>query len=265
MVGEPAHILIVDDEEAVRFSLRKALAHENVVISEARSGEEAVELLSQASFALVLTDIRMGRVDGLDLLATIRDYWPDTVVILLTGYASVASAVQALRRDAHDYLIKPVSIAQVRSSIRDGLAKYREICHRREVLATLREGVLELTGEEGPQRARSGQESEPQWLRAGDLAIDRSRRVVTVAEMPVGLTPTEFRVLLCLLDRRDRVMSYQELVRQVYGYSCSADEAKQLIMPHVSNLRQKLRTAPGSSNLIENVRGVGYVFSSPDR
>jgi DNA-binding response OmpR family regulator len=263
-MDEPAHILIVDDEEAVRFSLRKALAHEDVVISEARSGEEAVELLSQASFALVLTDIRMGRVDGLDLLATIRERWPETVVILLTGYASVASAVEALRRDAYDYLTKPVSIAQVRSTIREGLAKHREMCRRRDVLATLREGVLELAEEQGARPPWSEKESEPQRLRAGDLTIDQSRHVATVAGTPVDLTPTEFRVLLCLLDRRDRVIGYQELVRQVYGHSCTTDEAKQLIMPHISHLRQKLRAASCNSDLIENVRGVGYVLSSPD-
>ncbi len=261
-MGEPAHILIVDDEEAVRFSLRKALAHEDVLISEARSGEEAVELLSQAPFALVLTDIRMGRVDGLGLLATIRERWPETVVILLTGYASVASAVEALRRDAYDYLTKPVSIAQVRSTIREGLAKHREMCRRRDVLATLREGVLELA--EGARHPRSKRESEPQRLRAGHLTVDPSRHVASVAGTPVDLTPTEFRVLLCLLDRRDRVIGYQELVRQVYGHSCTTDEAKQLIMPHISNLRQKLRAASCSPDLIENVRGVGYVLSSPD-
>lgn len=264
-MSDCARILIVDDEESVRFSLRRALAQEDVVMSEARSGEEAVELLSQASFDLVLTDIRMERVDGLDLLATIRDRWPDTVVILLTGYASVASAVQALRRGAHDYLVKPVSIAEVRSSVQNGLTRHREMQHRQEVLATLREGVLELAGEPRAERTLSEQESEPRWLRAGDLVIDRSRHVVEIAGARVDLTPTEFQVLLCLTKRQGRVIGYQALVRQVYGYRCGTEEAKQLIMPHISNLRQKLPVAPDNPELIENVRGVGYLLSSPGR
>jgi DNA-binding NtrC family response regulator len=114
-----ARILIVDDEEPVRVSLRKALAQQNVIIEEAGSGESALHILSQSSFDLVLTDIRMGEMSGVDLLAEIRELWPDVVVILLTGYASLESAIQALRRGAHDYLLKPASIHEVRSSVRE--------------------------------------------------------------------------------------------------------------------------------------------------
>lgn len=259
-VGKLTDILIVDDEEAIRRSLRKALAYEDVTIQEARSGEEALQLLSQTTFSLVLTDIRMGQVDGLDLLAEIRERWPDTVVVLLTGYASVESAVQALRRGAHDYLIKPVSIEDVRASIRRGLAKHKNARHRQQVLTALKVGILELSeGGEAPG-SPPAEEAEPRWLRVGDLAVDRAQHAVTLAGAPVPLTPTEYQVLVCLLEQRGRAVRYQELVKRVYGYTCSPHEAKLLIMPHVSNLRQKLHPELDSPDRIENVRGVGYIL-----
>lgn len=264
MIDRPDPILIVDDEEAVRFSLRRALAREDVVISEAKSGEEAIKLLSHASFALVLTDIRMSPVDGLDLLETIAEHWPETPVIMLTGYASVPSAVRALRHGAHDYLIKPVSIAEVRTCVRRGLSKHQEMSRRHDLLAGLREGVLELTGEPDVKEAKLPHQTKSQSLSSGDLVIVASRHQVTVAGKQVDLTPIEFRVLLCLVRRHGRVVHYAELARQVYGQSCSSEDAKQLIMPHISNVRGKLRAAAGRPGRIENVRGVGYILSGPE-
>lgn len=258
-----SNILLVDDEDTIRLSLRKALSHENVAIHEARSGGEALQLLSRTSFDLVLTDIRMEDLSGLDLLASIRDRFPDTVVILLTGYASVESAVQALRNGAYDYLIKPVSIDAVRASIREGLAKRMETRHRQEVLALLRESILELSEERTPN-LQSEDQTEPRWLRVGNLVVDIAKLVVTVAGSQITLTPTEYQVLTRLLDGRGRVLGYQELVRQVYGYECGFTEARKLIMPHVSNLRRKLFREPDTPNLIENVRGAGYTFLDPD-
>jgi DNA-binding response OmpR family regulator len=264
-----ARILIVDDEGAVRASLRKALSQGGIVIEEATSGEEALEMLSLSPFELVLTDIRMNEVSGLDLLATIKNQWPDTVVILLTGYASLDSAIQALRQGAHDYLIKPASIHEVRASVREGLDKCREAVRRRDLLTRLREDILELSRDQDEEAIPSqsielpGQMDEgpsSECVQVGDLTVDKARYLVAVAGTPVALTSTEFRLLVCLLDNRGHVVRYQELVENVHGYECDLFEARQLIIPHVSNLRRKLRTKSDETNLIENVRGIGYIF-----
>jgi len=264
MIHRPHHILIVDDDGPVRCSLRKALAQEDISISEASSGRQALGLLSHTSFALVLTDIRMSPVDGLDLLATVSERWPETVVILLTGYASVQSAVAALRRGAHDYLIKPVSIAEVRTCVRQGLIEHQERSRRHELLGALREGVLELMGEPGPQQAGAPRQTESQCLTSGNLVIAVSKHQVTVAGEQVEVTPTEFRVLLSLARRQGQVVRYGELARQVYGQSSGTEDAKQLLMPHISNVRRKLRSAGDQTGRIENIRGVGYVFSGAE-
>lgn len=264
-----ARVLIVDDESAVRASLHEALNQEDAIIEEAASGKEALDMLALSPFELVLTDIRMDEMSGLDLLAQIKNRWQDTVVILLTGYASLDSAIQALRQGAHDYLIKPVSIHELRASVREGLDKRQELVRRRDLVARLREDILELSGERAEEAnpsqatassAKAEQDPSSEWLRIGDLTVDRSRLVVAVAGTPVALTSTEFRLLMCLLDNRGSVVRYQDLVEKVQGYECDLLEARQLIIPHVSNLRRKLRAKSGEDDLIENVRGVGYVF-----
>ncbi len=255
-----ASILIVDDEQAVRRALRKALAHERPHLAEARSGEEALQLLARHPFDLVLTDIRMREVSGLDLLAEIKNRWPDTAVILLTGYASLESAIQALRQGAHDYLVKPASLHEVRASVREGLARRREALRRRGLLDQLREGILELSQGQPPVRTQPENPPGEQW-QVEDWIVDRMSRSVTVGGAPVELTAIEFQLFLCLLKQRGRVLSYQEAVRQVYGYECDRLEARQLIMSHVSHLRQKLRAGPDSPNPIKNVRGVGYILA----
>jgi DNA-binding response OmpR family regulator len=242
-----------------------------VVIEEAGSAESALHILSRYSFDLVLTDIRMGEISGLDLLAEIRKHWPDVVVILLTGYASLESAIQALRRGAHDYLLKPASIHEVRSSVREGLAKRHEALRRQELMANLREGILELSqgqGEgtsqrpspEAPGTQQNEGRSPPRRLQVGDLTVDRAEYLVAVAGIGIDLTPTEFRLLVYLLENRGRVVPYEELVQKVHGYECDPFEARQLIIPHVSNLRRKLRTTADSPDPIKNVRGVGYTL-----
>lgn len=263
-MDRPVRLLIVDDEEEIRLSLRKALAHEGLQIQDAQSAEEAMQVLSRAPCDLVLTDIRMGTVDGLDLLAEIKAHWPDVVVILLTGYASVESAVQALRRGAHDYLVKPVSIHDVRATIREALSKRRETLDRQTILNSLRMGILALSSAPSEPAPAQPRETEgPHRLQVGDLVVDRLKHTITVADEQVLLTPMEFCLLLYLLEHPERVVSYQELVQQLHGYTCDPLEAKRLIMPHVSHLRHKLRTRPDGPDLIENVRGIGYILSPP--
>lgn len=259
----PSRVLIVDDEQRVRFTLGMALAADDLVCDQAESSEQALELLTSQPYDLVLADIRMGPVSGLELLSEIRRRWPGIIVILLTGYASVDSAVQALRRGAHNYLTKPVAIEELRAAVREGLAARREALHQQQLLAVLREGILELSGENGLTEeppVENGDDS--RWQRVGDLVIDRMKYTVSADGKQIDLTPTEFRVLLCLAENQEQVCAYRDLARQVYGHTANTPDAKRLIMPHVSNLRRKLRRASSCSELIENVRGVGYTIGS---
>jgi DNA-binding response OmpR family regulator len=260
-MNSPARVLIVDDEQRVRFTLGMALAADDLICDQAEDSEEALQLLSSQPYDLVVADIRMGPFSGLDLLSEIRRRWPGIIVILLTGYASVDSAVQALRRGAHNYLTKPVSIEELRAAVRQGLAARHEALHQQQLLNILREGILELSGENGPEEESPAENIDgSRWYHVGDLVIDRMKYTVSADGRSIDLTPTEFRLLLCLAENQEQVCAYRDLARQVYGHTTSTPEAKRLIMPHISNLRNKLRRASSCSDLIENVRGVGYTI-----
>jgi len=137
-------ILIVDDEEGVRKSLALVLREEGYQTVTSSSGEEAVEILKQEVFDLVLTDLKMKEIDGLQVLdITIREN-PGTPVILITGYASIGSAIQAIRRGAYDYLVKPVEIEDLQMRVKRGIEKRKADLREKELQEELAKKNLAL-------------------------------------------------------------------------------------------------------------------------
>src|SRR5258708_32924676 len=136
-------ILVVDDENAIRTFLVRALENEGYVVQSARSGEEALQLLANTPFDLLLTDIRMEHMDGVALLEQVRGRFPSVVVILLTGYATVGSAIAALRQGAQNYLLKPVKNEEILAAVASGLQEQlRE--QRRDLLERVANQMTEI-------------------------------------------------------------------------------------------------------------------------
>ncbi len=269
---EDAYILVVDDEGAIRYSISKTLQRIGYQVHTAASGEEALEMMERQPYDVVLTDIRMPGLTGVDLLARIKQQAPDAVVILLTGYASLETAIESLRLGAHDYLVKPSSSQDIRNSVSKGLERARNMRHRRILLRAIRENVEELTGErvdeEGALEAAARQPASltpvvtpVTTMTIGPLTIYPGRYQISVGDHPIDLTPTEFDLLLYLAAHRGRVVPCSELVREVRGYTLEEHEAREVIRPHVSNLRRKLKSSGQNPNIIVNVRGIGYRLS----
>lgn len=273
--GEPAHILVVDDEGANRYSVSKTLQRVGYMVNEAANGEEALELIQKQHFDVVLTDIRMPGVDGVELLRRIKDEAPDAIVILMTGYASLGTAVEALRLGAHDYLIKPSSSQDIRQSVGHGVERSRNLKRRRNLLDAIRNDVFELT-QAAPEPVASGYDGmengdsrvreiipEPMnnSMQLGPLTVYPGAYQIAIGDQDIDLTPTEFDLLLYLAAHRGRVVPCHELVREVRGYAVDEAEAREVIRPHVSNLRRKLKSAEQDADLIVNVRGIGYRLS----
>jgi DNA-binding response OmpR family regulator len=266
--GEDAFILVVDDEGAIRYSISKTLQRVGYQVHTAASGEEALEMMQRQDYDVVLTDIRMPGLTGVELLAEIKEHAPDAVVILLTGYASLETAIESLRLGAHDYLVKPSSSQDIRQSVSQGLERARNMRHRRILLRAIRENVEELTGDAigeppGDSRAKQPVASTPvvtpvTTMTIGPLTIYPGRYQISVGDQPIDLTPTEFDLLLYLAAHRGRVVPCSELVREVRGYTLEEHEAREVIRPHVSNLRRKLKASGQNPNIIVNVRGIGY-------
>ena len=273
---ETAYVLVVDDEGANRYSVSKTLQRVGYVVSEAASGEEALELMKKQAFDVVLTDIRMPGLDGVELLRLIKEESPDIIVILMTAYASLGTAVEALRLGAHDYLIKPSSNQDIRQSVSRGVERAQNLKRRRALLDAIRSDVFELaradvevavpTDTNANMRDDMGYvdsmpEATSQSMQLGPLTVYPGRYQIAVGEKDIDLTPTEFDLLLYLAAHRGRVVPCHELVREVRGYAVDEAEAREVIRPHVSNLRRKLKSARKDADLIVNVRGIGYRLS----
>ncbi|NWG18574.1 MAG: response regulator transcription factor [Chloroflexi bacterium] len=275
--NETAHILVVDDEGAIRYSVSKTLQRVGYEVDEAATGEEALEMMAKREYDVVLTDIRMPGLTGVELLKRIKDISPDAIVILMTGYASLGTAVESLRLGAHDYLIKPSSSQDIRQSVSRGIERSRNLKRRRALLDAIRSNVFELThAPEEPATPSLSDDNEPLSAAAyeapiaepltnnmslGPLTIYPGRYQISVGDQPIDLTPTEFDLLLYLAAHRGRVVSCHELVREVRGYTVDEAEAREVIRPHVSNLRRKLKQTGQDADLIVNVRGIGYRLS----
>jgi DNA-binding response OmpR family regulator len=267
--GLSANILVVDDEGAIRYSIGKTLQRVGYQVSAAASAEEALTILGEQLFDVVLTDIRMPGLTGVELLTRIKERAPDSIVILMTGYASLGTAVEALRLGAHDYLIKPISSQDIRTSVQRGVERAYNMRRRRQLLETIQSNVKELTGGFEEARGRGGAvastaapvQAPVTTMQLGPLTIFPGRYQIQVGDKQLSLTPTEFDLLLYLAAHRGRVVPCYELVREVRGYTVDEGEAREVIRPHISNLRRKLEKAGQDPDLIVNVRGIGYRLS----
>ncbi len=248
---ETARILVIDDDPAIRLALKGLLTSDGYQVVTVESGEAGLELARESHFDLALIDLKLLGIGGIQVLAALRQIAPDTVAIILTAHASLETAVEAIHHGAHDYLFKPCTPAELRESVRAGLAKSRR------PLATVPPlSALVPDPSSGPSTATAAEPG--RFQRYGSLIIDTARHVVTVDGHLVDLSPTEFSLLAYLVKEAPRVVSSQELVQKVQGYESTPWEARDIIRFHIHRLRQKLAAESSDADLIVTVRGVGY-------
>ena len=261
-----ARILVVDDEEAIRFSLQRTLERDGHEVWTAEDGHQALHLVQHHVFDLILTDLKMEGINGVEVMRQAQAMTPNTAIIMLTGYATLESAIEALRHGVFDYLIKPCSSADIRAAVEKALSQRSRKLRRGQLLDQMTTTLAELRDETSPPTQPSTLSSVPSesksraTFRHGNLTVDRQRHQVTVEGQKVDLTPTEFELLAHLAKNADWVVSCSELVLAAHGYETSEDEARKVIRPHITNLRQKLGSVPGSRPYVLNVRGVGYTL-----
>jgi DNA-binding response OmpR family regulator len=238
-----SNILVVDDEPVARQSLTDILRLEGYAVNSVPNGQAAVEYVRTHPVELMIVDLRMPGMDGLEVVQVINQVSPETEVILLTAFGSTESAVQALRLRIHDYLLKPAPPSQVVNSVKKGLA-------RRDVRMKARGGNASMDVDDGVTEFT---------LKDGTY-IDLSRRLVQKEDQIEHLTPAEGRLLRVLIENPGRVYSHRELVLLVQGYDTSQREAPEILRPLVSRLRHKLEAFPSLSDRIVSVRGTGYLY-----
>ena len=238
-----SNILVVDDEPVARQSLSDIFRLEGYIVNAVPNGQAAVEYVRTHPVELMVVDLRMPGMDGLEVVQVVNQVSPETEVILLTAFGTTESAIQALRLRIHDYLLKPVPPAQVVNSVKKGLT-------RREARLKLRGGTASMDVDEGMAEFS---------LKDG-THIDLSRRQVRKKDQIIHLTPAEGRLLRVLIENPGKVYSHRELVLLVQGYDTSQREAPEILRPLVSRLRHKLDAFPALSDRIVSVRGTGYLY-----
>lgn len=255
-----AKILIVDDEKAVRESLRDILQLGDYEVSVTDRGETALEMLHQEEFDVVLLDLKMEGIDGVEVMYQAHRLYSSTKVIILTGHGSLESAIEAIRNGAEDYLLKPFKTEDIIESIERALAEKTERQKKELLIEQLSSSLEQLKDVEGittPELSRRRVVT-----LAEGIMVDLERREIWRGNTRIHLTPTEGKLLSIFLENRGRVMTHKEIVFLVQGFETTEWEAPEILRPMISRLRKKLAIFPGMDDWVSNVRGTGYVFDA---
>ncbi|MEA3351533.1 MAG: response regulator transcription factor [Chloroflexota bacterium] len=253
-------ILVVDDEKIIRVTVSKILEVEGYDVLTAENGTEALSILEEKDIDLILLDICMPDIDGIEVMQKAGKISPETEVVLLTGHGSLESAIDALRYKAHDYLLKPISSQEILSSVASALALQGEQKQKRILLGQLESSLQQLKDVEGVSELAKSQAriiSLPDGVQA-----DMARRELWRGNNKISLTPTEGKLMRVFVENWGRVMTHEELVFLVQGYEVAEWEAPEVLRPLISRLRRKLSEFPDGEKWISSIRGTGYVFDA---
>lgn len=256
------HILIIDDEASLRQTLARILQRAGYEVTTAATGKDGLSLVNEHPFDLLFLDIRMPDVSGLELLKTIHAKFPDLPVILFTAQPDLNSAVEALRRGAIDYLLKPLKPQAVIDRTQAILANKQKERRRREIqrqIETLQAELVALdhdkTSGQIPEQTLG---SDERFLRRGLLTLDMHTRRVTMNDRVINLPPTSFDYLLVLARHAPNIVDYQTLVSEAQGYETDTREAQELTKWHIHHIRQAIEPDKRNPVHVINVRGSGY-------
>lgn len=264
------HILVVDDDDNIRSKLAYLLHYAGYQVSQASSGEDALALLTTNHYDLVLTDIVMGAIDGIQVLQAARNHPHPPAIVLLTGHGTLATAITALREGASDYLLKPCPTDHLLSCIKRTLhthAQTKTIYEAAETflhLISKEQGGTQTSQEyirtDKPTDTYQHKKPTPEHgtLSIGELEIGSSRKKVYLSGQPIPLTPIEYKLLRYLADQAGKISHSRDIVRVTHNIDVNDEQAQALLKTHIRNIRKKI----GHSYLVTE-RGTGYMLVDP--
>lgn len=225
-------VLVVDDEPAVRESLRRSLTFNGYNVVTAEDGIQALEVIEREHPEIVILDVMMPRMDGLEVCRTLRSQGDDRSILILTARDNVSDRVGGLDAGADDYLSKPFALEEL-------LARVRSLVRRSSVESN---------------NAASNRQTE---LSFGDLTLNPETRDVSRGGRPISLTRTEFALLELLMKNPRKVLPRNTILEEVWGYDFPT--SGNALEVYIGYLRRKTELE-GESRVIYTVRGVGYVL-----
>lgn len=252
-----ARILIVEDEEKIARFVALELEHEGYQVEHAADGRTAVDLALERDYDLILLDVLLPQLNGMEVLRRVRKH-KDVPVIMVTARDAVMDKVAGLDAGADDYLTKPFAIEELFARIRVAL-KRSEAVRAASGVGGVEAGGADVGAVAIPPVSGSTQASaspSPATLAVGSVALDPGRREVTVGGSPIALTAREFDVLALLMEHAETVLTRERIAHEALGYEYVGDTNN--VDVHIAHLRAKIEDA-GGARIIQTVRGVGYV------
>jgi two-component system response regulator RegX3 len=226
-------VLVVDDEPAIVDAVAYALREEGFDVQSAGDGEEALETLKRDGFDLLVLDLRLPKLSGVDVCRRLRTA-SAIPIIMLTAKDSEAERVLGLEVGADDYVTKPFSVAELVSRVRAQL-------RRRELDRSER----------------------PTSYRVGDLTVDLMRHEVRIGERGIHVTDSEFRLLALLARTPGRICTRREVMQHLWRSDYVGDQRACDV--HVANVRRKIEDDPANPRRLRTVRGLGYKLEPGSR
>ena len=255
-----ARILIVEDEEKIARFVTLELEHEGYQVEHAADGRTAVDLALERNYDLILLDVLLPQLNGMEVLRRVRKH-KDVPVIMVTARDAVMDKVAGLDAGADDYLTKPFAIEELFARIRVAL-KRSEAVRAASGVGVVGADVASGTGvgaaaiPPAGDSAKTSAAPSPAALTVGSVALDPDRREVTVGGSPIVLTAREFDVLALLMAHAGTVLTRERIAHEALGYEYVGDTNN--VDVHIAHLRAKIEDA-GGARIIQTVRGVGYV------
>jgi two-component system KDP operon response regulator KdpE len=226
----PPKVLVIDDEPAIRRFLRASLTTQHYHVVEAEDGRTALDQLRRGSIDIVVLDLGLPDINGIDLIERVRGQGSTVPIVVLSSRGDETSKVKALDLGADDYVTKPFGID--------------------ELLARLRAAL----------RHRLQEEGERPIFRCGELTVDLIRRIVTVRGGEVKLSPREYELLRLFIAHAGKVLTHRFLLHEIWG----GEGQVQYLRVYIRALRQKIEVDPEQPRYILTEQGVGYRMRAPD-
>lgn len=227
------HVLIVEDDEAMSVALRDGFEYEGYSVSVAKDGEAGLELATTATPDLILLDVMLPKMTGLDICKQLRGNGSAVPIIMLTARGQEIDKVLGLKLGADDYITKPFG--------------FMELLARAE--AVLRRSMAALQPAAAP----------PDVYRFGDVTIDFKRHEATKAGEPIDLSPREFQLLAYFIEHKGEIVTREKLLDAVWDYN--AIPFTRTVDMHIAKLRKKVEDNPGDPKYVVTVHRLGYKFT----
>ena len=234
MTAVPTRLLVLEDDEGLRTSLRLVLEADGYDVVEAADAESALEIVRDSRIDLMLVDLMLTGMDGFSFIGRVRP-WTDAPIVVVSARDGVQDIVTALETGADDYVTKPFVVEEVRARLRALL--------RRPVLA-------------GAPAERDTDDGFVLDSHEGPLVFDRRAAILARGQEQIHLTGTEFRLLGVLVDHAGQVLARAALLEHVWEQGYFGDE--RIVDVHVRRLRKKLELDPATPSTLVTVRGLGY-------